>query len=68
MGLMNKQEYTQACLFRVREALETTQAWWNNSPTISERKIETTMAMLKDIVHELEYFQRKLSGEFTDDD
>ena len=54
MGLMNKQEYIQACLLRSR-SIETTQAWWNNSPQSANER--TTMAMLKDIVYELEYFQ-----------
>lgn len=59
MNLMNRKEYTQACLFRIREALETTVAWWE-SPSLTSRKIEQTVDMLEDIIDELRYFQEKV--------
>ncbi|NLM25063.1 MAG: hypothetical protein GX208_02965 [Firmicutes bacterium] len=60
MDLMNRQEYTQACLFRIREALETTKAWWEHSPSLTPYKIEQTVDMLEDIIDELRYFQEKV--------
>lgn len=60
MDLMNRQEYIQACLFRIREALETTKAWWEHSPQLTSRKIEQTVDMLEDIIDELKYFQEKV--------
>lgn len=68
MRLMNQKEYSQACLFRIREALETTKSWWEHSPELDKLKIERTMDMLKDIQDELRYFNQKLVSPAGEDD
>lgn len=60
MNLMNEKEYTQACLFRIREALTTTQAWWEQNLTLDRTKIEQTIDMLEDTIDELRYFSEKI--------
>ena len=60
MGLMNKTEYTQACLFRVREALQTAEAWWSKDSNLDREKIIRTGDMLEDTIDELNYFREKL--------
>lgn len=57
---MNEKEYTQACLFRIREALSTTLAWWEQNPNLDKVKIEQTVDMLEDIIDELHYFSEKI--------
>ena len=67
MGLMNKTEYSQACLFRIREALQTAEAWWNHQPELTAEKIEQTVDMLEDVIDELRYFREKMETPTRDD-
>lgn len=60
MDLMNEKEYTQACLFRIREALATAKAWWETNASLDRYKIRKTIDMLQDTIDELQYFQSKL--------
>ena len=60
MDLMNEQEYTQACLFRIREALATTKAWWESNLSLNQHKINRTINMLQDTIDELKYFSEKI--------
>lgn len=60
MNLMNEQEYTQACLFRIREALATTKAWWESNLSLNQHKINRTINMLQDTIDELKYFSEKI--------
>lgn len=58
---MNQKEYEQACLFRVREALQTTTVWWENISRLDQTKIVRTISMLEDTITELRYFNEKIS-------
>ena len=62
MDYMNEQEYTQACLFRIREALATTKAWWESNLSLNQDRINRTISMLQDTIDELNYFREKLGG------
>lgn len=68
MGLMNQSEYAQACLFRVREGLQTASSWWEQDPRLTPRKIEQTRDMLQDLIDELQYFEEKMETPTRDED
>ncbi len=66
MDLMNEREYTKACLFRIREALDTIKAKWEAHTSLDEVKIFETIAMLQDTIDELNYFNKKIGDIETD--
>lgn len=64
--MMNETEYSQACLFRVREALQTAEAWWSKDIELNQEKIARTVDMLEDTIDELNYFKEKLTPPTND--